>query len=56
MSQQSGVEKVPSGLGWPEAAEGAGARPGSLAALAEVGLGDVPPAGVFDARWEAEEG
>lgn len=55
MSQQSGVDRVPSGLGWPESAKAAEPRRGSLAALAEVGLGDVPPAGAFDARWEAEE-
>lgn len=54
MSQQGGVERVPSGLGWPDVPH-AEARRGSLAALAEVGLGDVQPAGVFDARWETEE-
>lgn len=54
MSHQSGMERVPSGLGWPEK-DGAEPRRGSLAALAEVGLGGVHPAGVFDARWEAEE-
>lgn len=54
MSQQGGVERVPSGLGWPDK-DGGEARRGSLAALAEVGLGDVQPAGVFDARWETEQ-
>jgi len=54
MSQQSGVERVPSGLGWPDA-QGSAPRRGSLAELAEVGLGDVQPAGVFDARWETED-
>lgn len=54
MSQQSGVERVPSGLGWPDVEPGR-ARRGSLAELAEVGLGDVQPAGVFDARWETED-